>query len=73
MPIRLARHAEQRMALRGITRSDIECALAHIQTTYPGNPGTLVVKGVAPNGDILKVFVRANDHNYVISAMWPGR
>jgi predicted thioesterase len=73
MPLTISRHARQRMAQRGITQVEIEHALRHVLGTQPGEPGTIVVRGYAPNGDILKVFVRATDQDYIISAMWAGR
>jgi hypothetical protein len=73
MPLRMSSHARDRMRDRSIFEADIESALQHKISTQPGEPGTIVVRGYAPNGHILKVFVRASDHEYVISAMWPGR
>jgi len=74
MRIRYARHADQQMARRGITRDDVrECLESHpskIQTRkktqYSGTVGGRVLKvGVAPQVDTA-------DEKLVTTAMWQG-
>jgi hypothetical protein len=38
--VRLTRHAEERMAERGITRAEVEAVYNDPDTTYPGKEGT---------------------------------
>lgn len=60
------------MEERGISRLDIEQALAHQIETMPGQPGSIWIKGYAAGGRILKVCVNIHDHSQVITAAWPG-
>lgn len=71
---RYSGHAKQQMQARGVTEQDVELALVHPQgAPLPGQPGSVWIRGYVTEGRILKVCVRATDHNYVITAAWPGR
>jgi hypothetical protein len=68
-----SKHAREKMAARGISDQDVEMALRHpIGPPYAAQPGSLWIRGHAVGGRILKVCVRATDHNYVITAAWPS-
>jgi hypothetical protein len=61
------------MLQRGISEADVERALSlQIGHPEPGEPGSMWVRGHAVGGRILKVCVRTDDRNYVITAVWPG-
>jgi Domain of unknown function (DUF4258) len=65
-------HARRQMQKRGITEADVERALnQRIGPPGPGQPGTIWIRGFAIGGRVLKVCVRTNDHNYVVTAAWP--
>lgn len=72
--VRYAKHAEDRLAERGITHEDVEWALSHpTGPPLPGEPGSLWIRGFAAGSRILKVCVRADDREFVITAAWPGQ
>lgn len=59
------------MTERGIDEQDVEMALRHaIGEPAPGQPGTIVIKGHAPGGRILKVCVAVADQNLVVTTYW---
>jgi hypothetical protein len=61
------------MEKRAISEQDVEAALRHrIGDPSPGQPGTIWLRGYAVGGRILKVCVPVNDHEFVITAAWPG-
>lgn len=67
-----SRHALEKMAQRGITREEVEAALARpAGHPTPGQPGTIWIWGHA-GSRILKVCVRVHDRQFVITAVWPG-
>ena len=69
--VEYANHAEDRLRERGITKADVEWALRHrIGNPDAGEPGTVWIRGYAVGGRIVKVCVRADDHYYVITAVW---
>ena len=71
MPLRFSSHARDRMAERGIAEIDVETALLQpIGGPVPGQPGTVLIDGFAPDGRILRVCVRDDDYGYVITAYW---
>lgn len=59
------------MARRGITEADVEWALRRENRREAGEPGTIWIHGMASGRRELKVCVRANDNDYVITAAWP--
>jgi len=68
-----SKHALHQMALRGVQEEDVKQALSHpVGPPDAGVPGTVWIRGFAVGGRILKVCVRANDNNYVITVAWPG-
>jgi len=70
--IRYAKHALDRAEERDFTKEDVEWALAHpIGDPEPGEPGSVWVRGYAVGGRILRVCVRADDKEFVITAAWP--
>lgn len=71
----LTSHALERMAERGITENDIEYAMNHrMGYPEPGNrPDTMVVRGFARGGGILKIVVSAADEGVFVSAMWEAK
>lgn len=69
--VHLGRHARDRMQSRTILESDIEWALKRrIGQPVAGTPGTIWVKGYASGMRILKVCLRADDHEFVITVAW---
>lgn len=71
MPVEYSSHARERMEERGITEADVERTLSlPIGNPHPGEPGSLWIQGYAVGGRILKVCVRADNYNYVITAAW---
>jgi hypothetical protein len=69
--IRYSDHARRQMAKRAVTEVDVELALRHpIGQPTPGEPGTIWIRGFAVGGRILKVCVRTDDHEYVITVAW---
>jgi hypothetical protein len=61
------------MRERGITLDDVEQALhQRIGTPSAGQPGSAWIRGHAVGGRILKVCVSTTDHDFVITAAWPG-
>jgi Domain of unknown function (DUF4258) len=68
---RLSKHAEDRMAQRGITEADVSSALNR-RSGKPraGNNGNIVVLGYASGGRILKV-VLTPDQEEIVTAAWP--
>jgi hypothetical protein len=67
-------HGLQRLQQRNISREDVESALNRpTGRITPGQPGSIWRWGYAVNGGILKVCVRADDPNTVITAAWPDR
>lgn len=74
MPPEISRHAQQRLNQRGITEHDLEWAMSHLTgNARLGEPGTKWVYGATPSGRILKVCVKLDDPNYVITAAWPDQ
>jgi hypothetical protein len=68
-----SRHALEKMEERGITREEVEAALARpAGLPTPGQPGSIWIWGHA-GSRILKVCVRVNDRQFVITAAWPGQ
>ena len=60
------------MAERGITDDDLAWALGRpYGLPFPGEPGTMWLRGYASGGRILKVCVRAAEPDFVITAVWP--
>ena len=68
----LTKHAQERIAERGISEEQLYAALAHEQRRTPGQPGTIWIHGQVAGGRILKVCVRA-DLSAVITAAWPDQ
>lgn len=67
-------HAEDRLVERGITREQVERALQRPSgDPYPGEPGSIWIKGYADGERILKVCVRVDDHAFVITAVWDDK
>jgi hypothetical protein len=61
------------MAKRAITEQDVETAFRRrVGNPTPGEPGTIWLRGHAAGSRILKVCVRTDDHDFVITAAWPG-
>lgn len=61
------------MIERAITELDVETALRRqIGNPSPGQPGTVWIRGHAAGSRNLKVCVRTNDQDFVITAAWPG-
>jgi hypothetical protein len=59
------------MAERNITEDQISQALTRrIGTPGPGEVGTIWIRGYGETGKILKVCVRTDDHERVITAAW---
>ena len=72
MALQYSSHARRQMLKRNILEADVERALrAQIGNPSPGEPGTIWIKGYAAGGRILKVCVRTNDQEFVITAAWP--
>ncbi len=70
MTLRFSGHAKRRMASRRITAEEIADALAVPETTHPArdNPNeATVVFGRTSSGRRLKVIVRVDDNEYVIT------
>lgn len=68
------RHARDRMDEREVTEQDVEQALSRrIGSPDAGQPGSVWIRGYAAGGRILKVCVRADDHQYVITVAWVGQ
>lgn len=71
--LKYSTHAREQMERRGISELDVENALSHPQgSPDAGEPGSIWIHGFAVGGRILKVCVRANDTEYVITAVWRG-
>jgi hypothetical protein len=70
--LRLSDHSKREMARRVISALDVEQALANPSITYPSadDPTVLVVLGEVRSGRPLKVVVRVDDPEYVITAAW---
>lgn len=66
-------HALQRMAERNIAVEDVRIALSRRITTEPGQPGSVWIHGWTQGGGVLKVCVRVEEQNYVITAAWRWR
>jgi hypothetical protein len=64
-------HALQRLGERGITREDLESALARRVRKEPGTAGSVWIFGHSRAGRIVKVCVRVDDETFVITAAWP--
>lgn len=64
-------YARKRMRQRAVTEEDIEWAMRRQIRQTPGEPGTVWIHGHAAGGRILKVCVRADDHDQVITVAWP--
>jgi hypothetical protein len=59
------------MAERQITEADVGAALGRqFGEPQSGQPGTIVLQGHAAGGRVLKVCVRASDHEFVVTAWW---
>lgn len=72
MKVSYTRHALARMEQRGITRLDVETALARqFDPPEPGLPGTIWITGMAAGGKILRVCLPVGNHYHVITAAWP--
>lgn len=68
-----SRHAEDRLAERGISRQDVEHAFAHqLGSPEPGNrPGNIVVTGTLPaGGSRLKIVLGGVDPNRYVVTAW---
>ncbi len=70
MNLRYSNHALRRLAQRGITQDDVEWALKRQLDPFPGQTGTVWLRGAAGGGRILKVCVPLHDHHFVITAVW---
>jgi len=71
--VRYAKHAMDRAEEREFTKEDVEWALRHpIGDPLPGQPGSIWIRGYAVGGRIIKVCVRTDDREYVITAAWPS-
>jgi hypothetical protein len=71
--VRYSKHAREKMAERGISEEDVESALSRPSgNPTPGQPGTIWLWGYAAGSRILKVCVPMADHEFVITAAWPG-
>lgn len=68
---RLSKHAEDRMAARGITAADVRSALNR-RSGQPrvGNNGKIVMLGYATGGRILKM-VLTPDQEEIVTLAWP--
>jgi hypothetical protein len=67
------RHAEERLAQRGITKQDVDAALLHpYGDPVPGSGlGNMVYTGLSlQGGRLLKVVQPALDDELVITAYW---
>lgn len=71
MAVQISNHAAERLQARGVTRDQVVRALRRtIGNPEPGQPGSVWIKGYAERARILKVCVRADDHSFVITAVW---
>ena len=68
----MTRHCRERLEQRGISADYLEYAMAHtVGNPQPGEIGSIWVYGRTPGGRILKVCVATNDHQRIITAVWP--
>jgi len=70
VPITYGPHALERMQERGITKEDVERALARQTGNRPGDPGTMWIAGFAVGGRILEVCVTLPTRRHVKTAAW---
>jgi hypothetical protein len=68
--IRYADHFWDRMAERNVTEEDVVTALHRRIRETPGPPGGIWIWGYTQSGRILKVGVRATDHQFVVTVWW---
>ena len=62
------------MARRAVSEQDVESALRRrIGAPNPGEPGTMWIWGHAAGGRVLKVCVRVDEDDYVITVAWPDQ
>lgn len=66
----LTRHAEERMAQRGITEADVRVAWSNQNEDQPGDWGSVWVCGWAPGGRRLKMCVTLPNRDKMITAAW---
>jgi hypothetical protein len=71
--IRYDEHARDRMAERGVTEEDVRQALNRRIRETPGPPGKIWIWGHATRGRVLKVGVRPDDRQLVITVAWPDQ
>jgi Domain of unknown function (DUF4258) len=73
MAITYGKHARDQMELREVSEQDVEAALRRqSRSPTPGEPGSIWIWGFAAGGRILKVCVRSDDHEHVITVAWPN-
>ncbi len=67
----LPEYAQKRMRERSVTDDDVKWALRRpVGDPAPGQPGSVWIEGYASGNRILRVCVRIDDHNYVITVAW---
>jgi hypothetical protein len=71
--IRYDEHAKDRMEERGVTEEDVRQALNRRTHETPGPLGKIWIWGYATGGRRLKVGVRADDKELVITVAWPDQ
>ena len=60
------------MTRRAVSERDVESALRRrVSDPSPGEPGTMWIWAHAFDGRVLKVCVRVDEPDYVITVAWP--